>query len=193
MSGFLSGKPASASAAPARSCGKCSLCCKVLGIGALNKPAGSWCTHCRPGKEACTIYAQRPSECDTFNCVWLTNTELEAAWYPLTAKIVVTLENEGHRVAIRVDPSSPTRWREEPYYSRLKHWARYGVDHRAQVVVYVGSRATVVLPNKDVDLGPVDVGDFIMIEELRKPGGRDWRAYVQPATDVRPEDRGKWL
>jgi len=191
MSGFLSGKPVSF--VPGRACGKCSLCCKVLGIGELDKPAGSWCTHCRPGKAGCLIYQQRPSECINFNCLWLTSADLDAAWHPLTAKIVVHLENEGSRVSLRVDPAFPTRWREEPYYSRLKQWASYGVDHRAQVVVYVGKRAFVVLPNKDVDLGPVEVGDFIMIEEIRRPTGRDWRAFVQPAAGVSTEDRKKWV
>jgi hypothetical protein len=179
MSGFATGKQATIVAG--RACGKCSLCCKVLGIGELAKPAGSWCTHCRPGKVGCLIYEDRPSECRTFNCLWLTNAELDVAWHPLTAKIVAHLEDGGNRVAVRVDPAFPTRWREEPYYGRLKQWARYGVDHRAQVVVYVGKRAIVVLPNKDVDLGPLATGDFIMIAESRGPLGRDWRAYVEPA------------
>jgi hypothetical protein len=191
MGGFLSGKPAAI--VPGRHCAKCSLCCKVLGIGELEKPAGTWCSHCRPGKAGCSIYEKRPGECINFNCLWLTSAELDAAWYPLTSKIVVNLENEGNRVAVRVDPAFPTRWRDEPYYSRLKHWARYGVDHRAQVVVYNGTRAIVILPNKDVDLGPLAEGDFIMIQEFRGPTGRDWKAFVTPAVEVRPEDRGKWV
>lgn len=192
MSGFLSGKPAAAPTG--RDCGKCSLCCKVLGIGELNKPIGSWCSHCKPGKVGCTIYDTRPSECATFNCLWLTSAELDAAWYPPTAKMVVHLESEGNRIAVRVDQAFPTRWRDEPYYGRLKLWARYGVDHRSQVVVYHGSRVTVVLPNKDVELGAIKDGDLIMTEEFRNgPAGRDWKAYITPAADVRPEDKGRWI
>jgi len=175
---------ATAPVAPAagRNCDKCSLCCKVLGIGELNKPLGTWCSHCRPGKGGCAIYQTRPSECATFNCLWLTSTELDAAWYPPTAKLVVNLESGGNRLSVRVDPAFPTRWREEPYYGRLKEWARRGVDHRAQVVVYNGNRITVVLPNKDVELGQFNEGDYIMVQELRGLSGRDWRAYIKPAS-----------
>jgi hypothetical protein len=31
-----------------RSCGTCSLCCKLYEISELNKPARVWCRHCRP-------------------------------------------------------------------------------------------------------------------------------------------------
>ena len=191
MSGFLTGK--SAAAVTGRACGKCSLCCKVLGIGELNKPPGTWCSHCRPGKVGCAIYDQRPSECASFTCLWLTSTELDAAWHPLTAKIVVHLENAGNRVAVRVDPAFPMRWRDEPYYGRLKQWARYGVDHRSQVVVYTGKNVTVVLPNKDIDLGPIEAGDYIMVQELRGATGRDWKAFITPAGEVRTEDQGRWV
>lgn len=191
MGGFSSGKPAAV--ATGRDCGKCSLCCKVLGIGALNKPPGSWCGHCKPGKGGCAIYPTRPSECATFNCLWLTSSQFDAAWYPPTAKMVVHLENDGNRIAVRVDQAFPNRWREEPYYNHLKNWARYGVDHRSQVVVYHGSRVTVVLPNKEVELGHIEEGDFIIVQELRGAAGRDWKAFIQPVAEVKPEDRGRWI
>jgi hypothetical protein len=191
MGGFLSGK--AVSVATGRDCGKCSLCCKVMGIGELNKPAATWCSHCKPGKGGCTIYATRPSECANFNCLWLTSTEFDAAWYPPTAKMVVHLENEGNRIAVRVDTAFPMRWREEPYYSRLKNWARYAVDHRSQVVVYHGDRVTVVLPNKEIELGHVAEGDLIITQEFRGPAGRDWKAYIQPLAETKPEDRGRWI
>jgi len=191
MGGFLTG--AQTTTRTGRDCGKCSLCCKVLGIGELKKPAGSWCSHCKPGKGGCAIYQQRPSECDNFNCLWLTSSEFDSAWYPPTAKMVVHLESDGNRVALRVDPAFPTRWREEPYYGRLKAYARYAADNRSQVVVYNGTRVTVVLPNKDVELGHIAEGDYIIVEEVRGPAGRDWQAYIKPLADVRPEDRGRWI
>jgi hypothetical protein len=43
-----------------RACGDCTLCCKVMAIEALAKPAGSWCRHCKPG-QGCAIYAERPA------------------------------------------------------------------------------------------------------------------------------------
>jgi hypothetical protein len=44
-----------------RSCGDCTLCCKVMAVEALGKPAGSWCSHCKPGR-GCLIYETRPEE-----------------------------------------------------------------------------------------------------------------------------------
>jgi len=55
----------------ARKCGSCSLCCYVLDIDELNKPANTWCQHCRPGNGGCDIYADRPPVCRGFVCQWL--------------------------------------------------------------------------------------------------------------------------
>ena len=54
-----------------RSCGDCSMCCKLLKIeeDEINKPANQWCKHCRPGA-GCTIYNDRPLVCRAF-CLWL--------------------------------------------------------------------------------------------------------------------------
>ena len=41
-----------------RDCGSCSLCCKILGIAALDKPVGQWCPNCVQG-QGCAIYADR--------------------------------------------------------------------------------------------------------------------------------------
>jgi hypothetical protein len=63
-------------------------------------------------------------------------------------KLVVCGEADGNRIAVHVDPGSPDRWREEPYYSQLKAWAEIGADNGMQVVVYLKDTATVILPNK---------------------------------------------
>src|SRR5436305_14221849 len=42
-----------------RSCGDCTLCCKLLSITELEKPIGKWCPHCEIGK-GCKIYDCRP-------------------------------------------------------------------------------------------------------------------------------------
>lgn len=51
-----------------KSCGDCSLCCKLLGIEELSKKPNTWCDHARPG---CKIYATRPHSCQVFECLWL--------------------------------------------------------------------------------------------------------------------------
>ena len=51
-------------------CGQCSMCCKVLPIAELGKPQMTWCGHFRKGL-GCSIYADRPTACKDFRCVWL--------------------------------------------------------------------------------------------------------------------------
>ena len=53
-----------------RTCGDCTACCKILGVEELDKPAGTQCVHCDPGK-GCKIYEQRPATCREFACTWL--------------------------------------------------------------------------------------------------------------------------
>ena len=54
-----------------RSCGECSLCCKLIKIDALNKPANKWCPSCKPGMGGCQVYDTRPQPCINFKCLWL--------------------------------------------------------------------------------------------------------------------------
>ncbi|HEY1600087.1 MAG TPA: hypothetical protein VGG64_10820 [Pirellulales bacterium] len=51
-------------------CGICTLCCKLVAVEEIEKPVGSWCPHCLLGK-GCKIYDARPTECQTWNCLWL--------------------------------------------------------------------------------------------------------------------------
>jgi hypothetical protein len=53
-----------------RRCGGCTLCCKVVPQKELKKAAGTRCKYQRTG-HGCTIYAQRPTSCRHWNCVWL--------------------------------------------------------------------------------------------------------------------------
>jgi hypothetical protein len=59
-----------------RRCGECTLCCKLVPVPQLTKPAGKKCQHAKYGK-GCTIYARRPNVCRAWSCRWLAD--------PLTA------------------------------------------------------------------------------------------------------------
>lgn len=57
-----------------RRCGSCTLCCRLLPVRTLEKPANTRCQHQRHGK-GCRIYADlqlRVPECHTWTCRWLT-------------------------------------------------------------------------------------------------------------------------
>jgi hypothetical protein len=118
-----------------RKCGKCSLCCKVMRIDELARDPGVWCKGCAPGKGGCKIYDDRPTSCRGFLCLWLVNEDLGPDWFPATAKLVVSIEGEGRRVAISVDPAFPSRGQEEPFYSMIKEWGARDFDLQRQVIV----------------------------------------------------------
>jgi hypothetical protein len=167
---------------PGRACGNCSLCCKLLAIDALNKPAGSWCPHCVPGR-GCGVYADRPSECRTFHCCWLTTPNLGPEWRPTKSKMVLYVEGEKNVLAVRVDPGDPSAWRRDPYFRQLKDYAIAEAD-RMRVVVYVKDRVIVILPNKEVDLGVMRPGDQLLVREMHTSNGRDWIASLEPAAGI---------
>jgi len=55
-----------------RVCGSCSLCCKLLPLPVLDKPANQRCEHQRHSK-GCAIYATRPYACRTWSCRWVSD------------------------------------------------------------------------------------------------------------------------
>jgi len=52
-----------------RECSPCTLCCQLLSIPELNKPAGEKCK--AVGSRGCAVYHGRPASCRGFKCLWL--------------------------------------------------------------------------------------------------------------------------
>jgi hypothetical protein len=175
-----------------RRCGACSLCCKLAEVKELDKPSGAWCRHCAPGRGGCTIYETRPPVCRNWFCNWILDSRLGPEWYPLTSKMILFFESSGKRLCVRVEPSHPNAWRREPYYSQLKHWSHAAVEARQQIVVYINKRVIVILPDKDVDFGEVELGEQIWVGARDTPAGRTWNAARIPA-DVPPDQVQAWL
>jgi hypothetical protein len=175
-----------------RSCGDCSLCCKLPQIDELEKPEGVWCRHCAPRRGGCRIYDTRPTPCRVFYCSWMVDADVGPEWRPLTAKMVVYFEPAASRLSIRVVPEHPDAWRREPYYSQIKRWSRAAVEARQQVVVYIRRRVIVILPDKDVDFGDVELGDQIWVGARETPVGRTWSAIKIPR-DLPQEQVSGWI
>lgn len=118
-----------------RTCGTCSLCCKLPFVAALNKPIDTWCKHCKPGRGGCSIYADRPQACHGFICGWLADVPdlaLGDEWFPARCKMIIAPRSPPHSIGeqgmlVTVDPAYPNAWRREPYYSRLLEWAQHDV------------------------------------------------------------------
>jgi hypothetical protein len=166
---------------PGRSCGTCSLCCKVLRIPELDKAAGEWCRHCRPGR-GCGIHAIRPFVCRGAYCEWMIAKGLGPEWKPERAKFALFVTNGGRRLTAHVDPGSPSAWRRSPYYENFKQWAREGIGKSPEmhlVDVMVSARTIVVLPDRDVDLGIVPEGQTISLVRRATPNGDAVDVHVE--------------
>lgn len=148
-----------------KSCGPCTLCCEVLQVPALAKPAGRLCAHvCESG---CGIYERRPDVCRDFVCGWLQWDTLDETWRPSTAGFLIRPEPSAGRLCIDVDPARPGAWRAPAYYPTIKTWSLQVRDRTGCVLVYAGERCTVVFPEEDLDIGPVGQDDELVVGYLK--------------------------
>jgi hypothetical protein len=135
------------------------MCCKLLHVIELDKPANKWCEHCRPGYGGCKIYDTRPHICRSFACGWLMSPTVGPEWYPLLSHMILSLGvfNGVQTVTVTVDPRFPWVWKEYPYYQQLKQMATRGLHVKSPddiliVHVRVDNRVWLVLPNEDVEI-----------------------------------------
>ena len=146
---------------PGRSCGTCAMCCKVFAIPEVEKGSQQWCRYVVQGR-GCGIHATRPTVCRQFFCHWLRNPHLGPEWKPDRAKFLLYTEMGGKRLVVAPDAGSPHAWRKEPFYGQFKRWAVAAAASSNQILVFNGKRATAILPDRDVDLGVVEVGDDVI-------------------------------
>jgi hypothetical protein len=129
---------------PAKTCGGCTLCCKVLTVREIDKAQDVWCGHCNVGV-GCRIYAERPPSCRDFECLWLQAPPdmLDASLRPDRSKVVFTKAATGELVA-RCDPSRPDAWTRPKIMETLREFAR----RNGHSLVFVGERIWVVTPSQ---------------------------------------------
>lgn len=79
-----------------RTCGDCTVCCKVLKIDApdLRKASGVTCTFLRKG-QGCSKYADRPDVCRTWYCGWRRFEWMDTLARPDRCGILVRLVDDG--------------------------------------------------------------------------------------------------
>ena len=118
-----------------RTCGSCTLCCKVMAITALKKPMNKWCEFCDKGA-GCKIYPSRPSECQTFDCLWLKDETFPDEFKPQRSRIVFTVEHGGRRLSAHVDAAFPGAWQEKKLYALLKRMSAFQAQKNSQLCLY---------------------------------------------------------
>jgi hypothetical protein len=94
-----------------KSCGSCSLCCKLIEVPGLAE-AGKWCPHCKPGSSAggCTIHADRPEVCQGWHCFWRAE-EWPDGLRPDRCKVIFEALPGVMTILVSVEPSRPDSWK----------------------------------------------------------------------------------
>jgi hypothetical protein len=143
----------------ARTCGECTLCCKVMGVTSLQKPRDRWCQHCEPGK-GCQIYEQRPAECREFRCLWLDWEWMPEDLRPDKSKVVL-FSNVDDRVQAMVPPEYPAAVEKPAMKLLLETIANHDVD----VIIGCGDARRLLTtngtPGEIVEMGFVDVSPLL--------------------------------
>lgn len=62
-------------------CGSCTLCCELLPIPEIKKPASVLCSNCTINK-GCNIYNNRPKSCKNFDCLYLQSDDMDISLRP---------------------------------------------------------------------------------------------------------------
>jgi Fe-S-cluster containining protein len=172
-----------------RSCGSCGLCCKVMPVQALNKPAGQWCVHAVPGS-GCAVHADRPSACRSFFCAWRLDPNLGPEWKPEASRFVLSADPARRALMVTVDPGMPLAWKRAPYYARLKQLSDMAFRQDQKVLVDLRGHITVILPDRDVAIGAVAPGEDIAVWREGGTYGASLRRSPGPATAPRPAEPG---
>ena len=108
-----------------RSCGSCTLCCKVLDIEHFEKPAGKLCVHCVLGK-GCTTYETRPEVCQDYECLWLTERDVPPMLKPDRIGTLFMEDPDNEDYLAVCDPSKPLAWRNPIVFKHLVAMAKAG-------------------------------------------------------------------
>ena len=133
------------------------MCCKLYDTPETESPAGKWCRHLAPRK-GCAIYESRPQVCRAFFCGWMVTPGLGPEWKPDRAKLIVRLlVTDGvPSLSVNVDEGFPAAWQRPDIYRKLKQIAAGSLAGvRTRVIVRIGRRQIVVLPDRDADIGLV--------------------------------------
>ncbi len=123
-----------------RTCGDCTLCCKLLAIPVISKKQNEWCQHCSIGK-GCGIYEERPQPCRDFECLWL-QSDMPEEMRPDRIKAVFGGTKEGDASVVYIDARTPDHWR-HGMLGRVIERMRTGFP----VIIVSGKKRTLLLPD----------------------------------------------
>jgi len=129
-----------------RSCGGCTLCCKVEKVVELDKPSNTVCGHCDVGT-GCKIYNDRPTVCRTFACAWLTDLGMSEAWRPDRIHMYLAGDASNGYLRAAVDRDYPEAWVTGGGKAILEYVAGKGLH----VIVHGGNRQVNFMKGEGVE------------------------------------------
>lgn len=177
--------------AASRRCGTCSLCCTILRVDELAKPAGRDCVH-QLGPKGCGIHATRPAICRAYRCLWLQG-GLEDGERPDATGGIVDLETTGVGLRLAIREARPGAFDDSPALQAI------AARHRSSMPVRITDTGDPMDPDRPfrvllaegveqrVKGAQVDVyRDGVLVESIRLPWleriarrvGQAWRGFA---------------
>jgi hypothetical protein len=120
-----------------RRCGDCTLCCRLLPIQSIGKPAGQRCKHQR--HTGCMVHEDKPLPCAAWNCRWLSEDDTADVPRPDRSHCVIdmmrdiiTVDQDGtsqtlEAVQIWCDPKHREAYRAPAVRAYIERRAREGI------------------------------------------------------------------
>lgn len=139
---------------PAPGCGSCNLCCNLMAVPDLHKPACVWCDHAGRPHGGCDIHGKPefPGACASFHCLWLVSQSRppRQRWImglrPDRSGVVfhdARDPGDPNTLYVHVDPERPDSWQWEVVQSEIEMVLAGG----GTVHVVIGLRRIVLDPN----------------------------------------------
>lgn len=170
-----------------RRCGDCQLCCKLLPVRALDKPASARCKYQRVGK-GCLVHGkpQMPHECQLWSCRWLFDEAAKELQRPdrvhyvidIMPDVITANGRDLNALQVWVDPAFPDAHRDPPLRRFL---AERGEKDRMPAIIRFGSRKSFVL----IPPALASDGQWHEVEGMRFDPGGSGNRFVDKLTGRR--------
>lgn len=115
-------------------CGTCTLCCTLLTVKDIDKPAGMECEHCTG--DACSIYDERPQGCRDFCCAYSQMEQVNIALRPDNCGVVFEKAYDDLMLGVQ-DSARDT-------YPHLKGQVNNFLQSGTNVILIRGGKPTVI-------------------------------------------------
>lgn len=131
-------------------CDPCGLCCKVMRVDSIDKPANEWCEHYSFDIKGCSRYANKPQECTDFKCVWLhaeeTGRSMGKAMRPDRCKAVICTDDNPSVIVMLVDPNRPDAIKEGALCDFIDNM----VNNDIAIAVTCGKKRRLICSDRDL-------------------------------------------